>query len=100
MWRRDPVAELVGQVAERGIESRPAAERVDGLEAAGGDQPGPGIPGNAFLGPALHRRGERFLHCFLGQIEVAEQADESREHSAGFSAVGLFYNVRQWVVAS
>jgi len=40
------------------------------------DDPGDGIGGRAFPGPALDGGGKRFLHRILGEVEVAEDADE------------------------
>ena len=50
-----------------------------------------GLAGHALRRPALHRRRERLLQRLLGQIEVAEQADERGQDAAGFGAVESVY---------
>ena len=46
-----------------------------------------GFGGNAIARPLLHRGGERVVQRLLRQLEVAEQADQGREHAAGIGAV-------------
>ena len=46
-----------------------------------------GFAGTPFSRPLLHRRHERVVQRLLGQIEIAEEADEGREHAARFRAV-------------
>jgi hypothetical protein len=53
-----------------------AAEPVDGLVAGGGDDPGPGPVGDARGRPALDGDQKGLLDRVLGEIEVAEDADE------------------------
>ena len=77
----------LGQRGQRGVEAGPAAQRVDRLEAAGGDQPGPRVGRHAVARPLLDRRGEGVVQRLLGEVEVAEQADERGEHAARFGAV-------------
>ena len=73
--------------AERGVEAGAAAQRVDRLEAAGRHQPGARIGGHAVARPLLERRGEGVVQRLLGAVEVAEQADQRREHAARLGAV-------------
>ena len=47
--------------------------------------------------PALERRGERVLKRLLGEIEVAEQADQGCENAAGFGAVDRLDRVYGWL---
>ncbi len=61
-----------------------AADAVDGLEAAGGHQPGTRVGGQTFARPLLKRRAKGFLHRFFGKIEIAQQADQRGEHAARF----------------
>ena len=57
------------------------------LEAAGGDEPGARVRGNAVARPLLDRGRERVVHRLLGEIEIAEQADQGGEHAARLGAV-------------
>jgi len=61
---------------------RLAAGPVDRLAAGGGEQPGPGVVGQAIAGPSLERGDARLLERVLGEVEVAERADERREDLA------------------
>jgi hypothetical protein len=63
------------------------AQPVDRLEPAGRDEPPARIRRRPFDGPALDRRGERVLQRLLGEIEIAEEADESSEDAARLGAV-------------
>ena len=49
---------------------------------------------------ALRRHGERLLHRLLGEIEVAEEANERCEHPAGLGAKGCFYRTHPLAPAS
>jgi len=91
--RTDAVAKPVGHLGHRRIEARPAAQRVDRLETAGGHQPGPGIPGNSVRRPVLHGRRERLLERLFRQIEVTQEANEGGEDSAGLGAKDFFYDI-------
>ena len=82
--------EPLGELALRRIEPRPPAQHVDGLEAAGGDEPCARVGGLPVAGPSLGRRGERVVQRLLGEIEVAEQADQRGEHAARVGAVDRF----------
>ncbi len=64
-----------------GVEARIATQAVDRLVARGRDEPRAGPLGHAVLGPAIERDGERFLQHLLGQIEVAEEADQGGERA-------------------
>src|SRR6267378_8007905 len=63
------------------------AHPVDRLESARRNEPRPRIRRCPFDRPALERRRERILKRLLGEIEVAEQADQGGEDAAGFRAV-------------
>lgn len=65
----------------------PAAEPIDGLEPASRDEPRARVGGRAFDRPLLDRRRERVLKRLLGEIEVAEEADQRRQNAAGLRAV-------------
>ena len=61
--------------------------RVDRLEAAGRNQPGARVGRHALARPLLDRRGERVVQRLLGEVEVAEQADQRGEDAARLGAV-------------
>ena len=82
--------ELRRDLGQRAVEPRAPAHRVDGLEAAGRDEPRDGIVRHAFAGPLLDGRRERIVERLFGEVEIAEQADERREHSPGVGAVDVF----------
>jgi hypothetical protein len=48
-----------------------------------------GVGGSALTGPAGGRDRERLLGGFLGEVEVAEEADESGEDAPPLVAEGL-----------
>jgi hypothetical protein len=66
-----------------------AADAVDRAVARGGDQPARRVPRDAVARPALRRDRERLLRGLLGEVEVAEEADEGRENAAPRLAEGL-----------
>jgi hypothetical protein len=55
------------------------AQTVDRAVPSGGDDPGAGIRRDAVLGPSLGGDGERLLDGVLGEVEVAERADQDRD---------------------
>ncbi len=76
-----------GELRLRGVEAGAAADAVDGLEAAGRNQPRPGVGGHAIPRPLLERRREGIVQRVLGEVEVAEHADEGGEDAARVGAV-------------
>ena len=54
-----------------------AAQPVDRLVARDPGDPGAGVVGDAVARPALERDHERLLHRLLGEVEVAEDADQA-----------------------
>jgi hypothetical protein len=74
--------ELAHLLGERLI----APEPVERTVAGGGDQPGARILGRPVAGPALDRDRERLLRGFLGEVEVAEEADQGSDDAAPFVA--------------
>jgi hypothetical protein len=66
-----------------------AADAVDRAVAPGRHQPGPWVVGRAFTWPALGGDRERLLGGFLGEVEVAEEADQRREDAAPLVAEDL-----------
>jgi hypothetical protein len=66
-----------------------AAKAVDRPVTRGPRQPGARIGGDPLAGPALGRNRERFLRGFLGEIEVAEKADQRGQNTAPLLAEDL-----------
>jgi hypothetical protein len=59
-----------------------AVQAVDGPGPGRRREPGAGISGGALPGPALRGDRERLLRSFLGEVEVAEEADQRSEDAA------------------
>jgi hypothetical protein len=55
------------------------ADPVDRSVTRGRDEPGAGVLGSSVARPALGRDRERVLGGLLGELEVAEKADQVRE---------------------
>ena len=70
--------EQPGLRGERAI----APDPVDRAVAGGGHEPGARVLRRAVARPALGRDRERLLRGFLGEVEVAEEADQGREDAA------------------
>jgi hypothetical protein len=51
------------------------------------------VVGRALAWPALGRDRERLLRDFLGEVEVAEEADQVGQDAAPFVAEGLLEDV-------
>jgi hypothetical protein len=66
-----------------------AAQPVDRAVARGGHQPGAGVVGRAGPRPALRRHREGLLDGLLGEVEVAEEADQGGEHTPPLVAEDL-----------
>ena len=84
--RIDDGPDFVLVVVER-VEPRSPADAVDRLETAGRDEPCPRVVGDSIERPLLERRAERVVQRFLGDIEIAEQADQRGENAARFGAI-------------
>src|SRR5438270_12723440 len=69
---------------------RLAAELIDRPVASGGDDPPGRARGEPGGWPALHRRGERVLHRFLGDVDVAEDADQDGHRATVLLAEDTF----------
>ena len=76
------------QVELRGQHSV-AAQPVDGTAAGRGHQPGTGIVRHRGARPALRRDRERLRGGLLGQVEIAEIADQAGQHPAPLVAENL-----------
>jgi hypothetical protein len=72
---RLPHVEQAGLRGQRPV----ALDAVDGPVACGRDQPRGGVVGLAVARPAGGGDRERLLRGFLGELEVAEEADQRSE---------------------
>jgi hypothetical protein len=77
------------ELANLGGEGPLAADPVDRPVARRADQPGAGAGGDAVARPALRGDREGLLAGFLGEVEVAEEADQGGEDAAPLLAVDL-----------
>jgi hypothetical protein len=77
--------EQAGLRSERAI----AADAVDRAVAGGGLEPGARVGRRPVAGPALGGDRERFLGGLLGEVEVAEEADQAGEDAAPLVAEDL-----------
>ncbi len=75
--------------ARLGDERAVAADAVDRAVACRRHQPGARVGGRPVARPALGCDGERLLGGFLGEVEVAEEADQAGEHAAPLVAERL-----------
>jgi hypothetical protein len=66
-----------------------AADPVDRAVARGGREPGARVVGRSLARPPLRCDRERLLCGFLGEIEVAEEADQVGEDAAPLVAEDL-----------
>jgi hypothetical protein len=66
-----------------------APDAVDRPIACRGREPCPGIGWRAVARPPLGRDGERLLNGLLGEVEVAEEADQGGEDPAPLIAEGV-----------
>ena len=83
--------QFVGRVGfEFFLEGLLAPDAVNGLVPGGLDDPGPGKLGYSGLFPLAYGRGKGFLGTLLGQVEVADQADEGGHDSSPVGAVHCF----------
>jgi hypothetical protein len=81
----------LGQLEQAGLlRERPlAADAVDRAVARGRDQPDGRTGGDPVARPALGGDRERLLRGFLGEVEVAEEADQRGEDAAPLLAEDL-----------
>jgi len=63
------------------VARRLPAQPVDRAVAGGGDDPGAGIRRDTVARPALRGDRERLLDGVLGEVEVAERADQDRDRA-------------------
>ncbi len=79
--------EALDDLLLRRVEPGAPADGVNGFESAGRHQPRPRPFRNALPRPLLDRRGEGVVERLLGEVEVAEEADQRREHAARLGPV-------------
>ena len=77
----------LGELRQRRVEARAPAHGVDRLEAAGRDEPRTRVVGQPLTRPLLDGRRKRVVHRLFGAIEIAEQADQRRQHAPRVGAV-------------
>jgi hypothetical protein len=77
--------EQAGLLGQRAI----ATDAIDRPVARGRDQPGIGAGREAFAGPALGGNRERLLGGFLGEVDIAEEADQCGEDPSPLLMEGL-----------
>ena len=68
-------------------QARIAAQAVDRLEPADGDQPGDRVRRHAVAGPLLGRRQKGIVFRFLGQVQASQQPHQRREDAPPVAAV-------------
>ena len=81
------VVEPGGELAEQAVEPGTSPEPIDRLEAAGRDEPGARVGRRPVPGPALDRGHEGVLEGLLGEVEVAQQADQGGQDLARLGPV-------------
>ena len=88
----DVVLHGFGHVQQAGlrVERAIAADPVDGAVARRRHQPGARVVGRPVAWPALGGDRECLLGGFLGELEVAEEADRCRQDAAPLVAEDLF----------
>ena len=85
--------ESLGELHQRRIEPSAPPETVDGFEPARRHEPRPGVGGHTVPRPTLDRRGEGVMQRLLGEVKVAEQADQGGENATRLGAVDGVYRV-------
>ena|SRR5215211_5545250 len=81
--------EQPGLLGERAI----AADTVDRSVARRRQEPGARVGGSSVPRPALRGDREGLLRGFLGEVEVAEEADHRSENASPLIAEGLLENL-------
>lgn len=91
--RRDPVGlgiPLARQCQMHAIARPVATDCVDAAALGGGHQPGAWIGRNAFAGPIGQGCDDGILGEFLGAIDVAHDAGQTRDEPGPFKAKNRF----------
>jgi hypothetical protein len=91
------------QLAQLVLVAALAAQAVDGAIARRAHDPGAGAAGQAVARPALQCDHERVLDRLLGEVEVAEDADQGRDGPPRLGAEQaldcLLYEAASWLTA-
>jgi hypothetical protein len=74
-----------------GLQRAVTPDAVDGTVTRGGDEPRGRVGGSPFARPALGGDREGLLGGFLGELEVAEEADKRSEDTAPLLPEDLLY---------
>jgi hypothetical protein len=75
-----------GYLAEELLAASLAAQAVDGSIAGSGRDPAARVGRQAVARPGAQGDGERLLDCVLGEVDVAEGADQDGDRSTGLLA--------------
>jgi hypothetical protein len=75
-----------GHLDDQFLSASLASEAVDRSIAGGGRDPAAGVGRQAVARPRAQRDRERLLDCVLGEVDVAEGADQSGDRSTGLLA--------------
>jgi hypothetical protein len=70
------------EVRREGAERALAAEAIDRAAARDGDDPCRRVARDAVARPGRQGGGERVLHRLLGEVPIAERADQRRHRAA------------------
>jgi len=86
------VLHRLGHLEQSGLRGQRALapDVVDRAVARRRDQPGRGVVGGAVARPALGGDREGLLGSLLGEVEVAEEADQGGQDAAPLVAEGRF----------
>src|SRR5439155_14677131 len=79
--------EISHELVLRRIKSRPSTQSINGSESGRRNQPWPRVIGYSTTGPRAQRSRKGFVHRLLGQIKIAEQADQSCQDSSRIHAI-------------
>jgi len=93
LTRQIRIVAQLGDVAELAadlFETSGAPERIDGLMARCGDDPRSRVRRTTRTRPLIDGNGERVLHRLLGYVEVADEPDDRRQHTAELFGVETF----------
>src|SRR5580704_15912400 len=87
-FRRTPLRfEMSREIVLRRIESCPSTQSINGFESGRRNQPWSGVIGYSTARPQAQRSRKGFVHRFLGQIKITEQADQSCQDSSRIHAI-------------
>ena len=78
-----------GEQTDLGVEDPVTADAVDGAVARRAHQPGTRVGRHAVARPVIGRDGERLLRGVLGEVEIAEDADQDGQDASPLLAEDL-----------